>query len=387
MELVELKASGVKIYEAFEKAYQIEDVSNASTIRYLQVQKEKFQLWARSLGLFQQGHASLDYRVRDAFLVKQPLSSMLQMLLENLEELSSIILGERRPFEEQRRNTSNEEDNEPDDEDGNEELGHSDSESSNPSSSDTQSDSGDSFREAEYRLQLIDEAINSLYCLATKVRNPKNRPQRSLEQMYKHIPSSDRAVQIHELEHLETMVVAYVQRQQVFELLENVPESDQQNLLSQYCLEDSWMIRRVGIANARRRLQFAYWKQHARRLGDPAVEPRENLVTKEKHKNRGIALATGSVENQGQSLNQPMRSAPQQSIATSATKIPPDLLNPQDATSVISYQSRVSTVFNPKGDKVTWPSPPHITKGSNFFSCPYCLLLCPDRYLSSDSWR
>lgn len=388
MEPTELKANGVKIYEAFKKVHQVEDTSNVSTIRHLQVQREKFQLWARSLGLFQQGHASLDYRVRDAFVVKQPLSYILRVLLVNLDELISIISGERCPFEEQDHKMSKrEKDNERDYEDGDEELGYSDGESSTPSNSDAQSDSADSFREVEYRLHLIDEAVNSLYCLAAKIRNPKNRPQKSIDQMYKHMPSNDRAVHIQEREHLETMVVAYVQRQQVLELLEDVPESDKRNTLSQYCSEDSWMIRRVGIANARRRLQFVYWKQHARRLGDSAVEPREILITREKHKDKGIAVATGSVESQGQSLNQRMRSVPQQSIATSATQIPPGLLNSQDATSVVSYQTRVSTVFSPNGDKVTWPPPPHVAEGSDFFPCPYCLLLCPARYLSTDAWR
>ncbi|KAI1116814.1 hypothetical protein F5Y14DRAFT_405321 [Nemania sp. NC0429] len=182
------------------------------------------------------------------------------------------------------------------------------------------------------------------------------------------------------------MVVAYMQRQQILEPLNDLPESERQNILSQYCSADSWIIRRVGIANARRRLQFVYWKQHARRLGDPAAEPPGNLTARKKQQ-KGIALATGSVQNEKQSFNQPLRPPQQQSLATSATQIPPGLLNPQDTTSVISLQSRASTVFSPKGEKVIWPSPPHVTGGSKFFSCPYCLLLCPDSYLGSDSWR
>ncbi|KAI1131066.1 hypothetical protein F5Y10DRAFT_234182 [Nemania abortiva] len=374
MESVQLKADGVKIYEAFGKAHQVNNVSNAPTIRHLQFQQERFQLWAGSLGLFQQGHASLDYRVRDALLVKQTLSSMLKMLVENLEELISIILGERCPFEEQHYNNYKKED-----EGGDEESDGSDSGSSNLTNSDTQSDSVGSFHEAECRLGLLTEAIDSLYSLAVKIRNPKNRPQRSLDQMYKHMPSNERAIHIREREHLETTVVAYVQRQQLLELLEDSPGDTWQNILSQYCLEDNWLIRRAGVANARRRLQFAYWKQHAQRLGDPAVELRKNLATKEKHKNKNITLlAAGS---------RPMSSAPQQSIATSATQIPPGLLKPQDSISAISHHSRISIVFSPKGDKVTWPSPPYVTGESNFFSCPHCLLLCPKSYLNSDSWR
>ncbi|KAI0505309.1 hypothetical protein F5B22DRAFT_528132 [Xylaria bambusicola] len=390
MEPVQLKVNGVKIYEAFRKASQVDDVSDASTVRYLQYQKERFQLWARSLGLFQQGHASLDYRVRDVLVMKQPMSSMLQGLLENLEELASILLGQRPPFEEQRHNKSTKrEDNETEEEDGNEGSDNSGSEPSSIGSSDTQPDSENSFGEAQYRLQLISEAIDSLYSLATKIRNPKNRPQRSLDQICKHVPPQHRAGYIQERENLETMVVAYVQRQQVLDLLEDSQQNTPQDELSQYCSEENWLIRRAGVANARRKLQFVYWREHTRRLGDPTLEPRENQAIREKNRNKGITLlAAGSGKDNDESVIQPASSVPRQSMATSATNISPGLLKPHDAISVISRQSRVSTVVGPTGDKVTWPPPPlHLAEGRKFFSCPYCFLLCPGSYLSSDSWR
>ncbi|KAI8627473.1 hypothetical protein F5Y19DRAFT_477339 [Xylariaceae sp. FL1651] len=370
MEPMQLKLDGARIYEAFRKASDVDNISHTSTIRYLQFRKERFQLWARSLGLFQQGHASLDYRVRDVLVLKQPMSSILQMLLENLGELNSIVLGHRPPFEEQLHKSKKKEDNDANDEDKDKDSEYSGSELSSPRSSDTQSESGNSFGEAQYRLQLITEAIDSLYCLATKVRNPKNRPQRSLAQMCKHIPSQNRAGYIREHENLETMIVAY------------------EDVQSQYCMEDSWLIHRAGVANARRKLQFMYWKQHTRRLGDPTLELHENLTIGQKNKKQGIKRqASVSGKNTDQSIIRPETSIPQQSLATSATHMPPGFLKPEDATSVISRQSRVSTVFSPKGDKISWPSPPSVARGSKFFFCPYCFLLCPDNYLDPDSWR
>lgn len=385
-----MKTSGANIYEAFRKADQAGNIVYASTIRHLQFQKERFQLWARSLGLFQQGHASLDYRVRDAPVIKQPMSSMLQALRENLEELVSIILGHRSPFEDQRRNKSKRnEENELDNKDLDEESDYSDSEPSTSSGSNTPSDSGKSFNEGEYRLRLISEAIDALYSLATKIRNPKNRPQRTLDQICKHIPSQERANYIQDVENLETMVVAYVQRQQMLDLIEDSQHDTREGIISQYCLEDRWLIRRAGVANARRKLQFEYWKQHSRRLGDLTLEPRESLVISEKNKNQGITLlTTDSVKGTEQSMIQPESSVPQQSMATSATHLPPGLLKPGDATSVISRQSRASTVVSPKGDKVAWPQAPvHLAIGNEFFSCPYCFLICPENYLTLDPWR
>lgn len=46
---------------------------------------QRFILWARSLGMNQVGHASLDYRVRDAPVVKASLADLLGELKEHLE--------------------------------------------------------------------------------------------------------------------------------------------------------------------------------------------------------------------------------------------------------------------------------------------------------------
>ncbi|KAJ3578104.1 hypothetical protein NPX13_g2466 [Xylaria arbuscula] len=387
METAHLKTTGAKIYEAFGKANHVENVHYASAIQHLQFQKERFQLWARSLGLFQQGHVSLDYRVRDAFVIKQSIYSMLQMLLENLEELVSVILGHRSPFEDQRRNKS--QGNEVVNEHNNDETDYSDGDPSSSEGSSTLSDGGNPLNEGNYRLQLIHEAIDSLYCLATQIRNPKNRPQKTLDQMCRHIPSQERVGYIRDLEKLEIMIVAYVQRQQVLDLIDDSPREVQEDILSLYCLEDSWLMRRVGVANARRKLQFTYWKQHTQRLGDPTIEPREEFTMREKNKQKGVMpLTAHSMQDAGQSVTQPENSVPQQSMATSATHMPPGLLKPHDATSVISHQSRVSTMVSPKGDKIAWPHPPARLAGkSKFFSCPYCFLICPDAYLDPDPWR
>lgn len=51
----------------------------------ISTEHQKFILWARSLGMNQVGHASLDYRVRDASVVKVSLADLLGELKEHLE--------------------------------------------------------------------------------------------------------------------------------------------------------------------------------------------------------------------------------------------------------------------------------------------------------------
>jgi len=53
--------------------------------RRIAAEEERFRLWARTLGLFQAGHASLDYRVRDASFVKASLGNLLTELHDHLQ--------------------------------------------------------------------------------------------------------------------------------------------------------------------------------------------------------------------------------------------------------------------------------------------------------------
>ena len=52
----------------------------------LAAEVDRFELWAVNLGLFASGHASLDYRVRDAESIRQALLRFLSSLNEALDE-------------------------------------------------------------------------------------------------------------------------------------------------------------------------------------------------------------------------------------------------------------------------------------------------------------
>ncbi|KAI0457324.1 hypothetical protein F5B21DRAFT_512631 [Xylaria acuta] len=387
MEPVELHDIGTRIFDALESLGTIQEPTQVVGQRILVDEAQRFKLWAHSLGLHQLGHASLDYRVRDAGVVKDRLADFLADMLESLTCLLEIARGERLPYE---QDISVEEALS---EDLNSIDSHS--EASHESVLSTSS-SEESFREVPFRLQNITESLDALYSLATRIRNPKNRPQRNNDQLYKHVPVGIRATHIKERERAEIAVVAYIQRELLLEGHmageEGFAQANREALLGQYASEAYWLVRRTGIANARRKQQFIYWKGHAIRLsqlpdGRPPLGPtRSELRDQSIAENRPIDLqqTTATVISSGQERSDP---AVDPSMATSATKLQPDFVVLDDLKSVISYHSRVSTVMDLQGRKLEWPRPPAQSKSSRHFTCPYCETLCPQRYLSRELWQ
>ncbi|RSL91091.1 hypothetical protein CDV31_015543 [Fusarium ambrosium] len=230
----------------------------------ISTEHQRFILWAQSLGLSQVGHASLDYRVRDASVVKASLADLLTELGDHLENLASILLGSRQPLE-QDPGSSNQ------DQEASSEAALSDDQSSLSSLS-----SFGSFREVDFRLESVSKRLDALYELASRIRSPRNRPQRPAEELYKHIPEKQRADYIKSQKEIEISRVFYVQKQQLLQgfaagQLEELGISQDQ-LLQEYSSPDYWLIRRTGVANARRKQQFVYWRRHAKLLSRDMTE-------------------------------------------------------------------------------------------------------------------
>ncbi|OTA62057.1 hypothetical protein K449DRAFT_465454 [Hypoxylon sp. EC38] len=371
MESVELHYIGTKIFTTFGELLALDEPEQFLERRHLIDEEQRFRLWAHSIGLRQKGHASLDYRVRDAIIIKKRLAQVLSKLQEHLENLLAIAKGERRPFE-----LDVEIDEDSDDQDS--------TECDSGSHADGQSRSGSqsSFHEIDFRLHSLTESLDSLYGLATRIRNPRNRPQRPNDQLYKHVPPDIRVSYIKEREEAEIAVIAYAQRQQLIEITPREGTSlapGSEELINQYATTSHWLIRRTGIANARRRQQFIYWKGHALRLSQAPVQSKLAALLPEQPSREAY-------ENQHIHGGQATITA-LPSLATSATELPPDLLSPGDITSVISHQSRLSTVMDLKGEKLEWPAPPSQPTNGQYFTCPYCKILCPQRYLHKDAWR
>ncbi|KAI1170207.1 hypothetical protein F4777DRAFT_134350 [Nemania sp. FL0916] len=364
-----LKELGWVVTEAFDKLLDIERLNEQLNSIDVISELERFQLWAQNLGLFQDGHASLDYRVRDAAFVKDRLAELLRELMEHVRELSLILSGERQPAEKI-------------------DMPVDDSSSSSGSSSQMSthselSSSASSFHEVEFRFNSLTERLDALYSLATKIRNPKNRPSLSTNHLYKHVPEQDRVSYICDREEIEANVVSYILRQHIIESpgYKNIRDSHGEaieSFLSKHTSHDSWIIRRTGKANARRKQQLLYWKDHALRLGQAKMNTsqiaRPTIVDRE---------AAPNQHNLTHFLDGAQRIVP--SLTTSATKLPTQKLD--DLKSTISHQSRQSTVISVHNDVINWPPPPTKRGKGRYFECPYCRTFCPIRYLEKRAWE
>lgn len=86
MELLqqELQSLGRTVADSFKRLVESPWTDDQDTAlpsrRRIADEEERFRLWARTLGLFQTGHASLDYRVRDASFIKASLTDILTEL-------------------------------------------------------------------------------------------------------------------------------------------------------------------------------------------------------------------------------------------------------------------------------------------------------------------
>ncbi|KAF4467134.1 kinase domain containing [Fusarium albosuccineum] len=325
-------------------------------------EEQRFRLWAHSLGLHQKGHASLDYRLRDATAVRRLLIEILVELKSHLGNLHEVWSGKRPPFEVEEPAADKTDDS---DESG------------------SLASSRSCFHEVEFRVQSVGENLDALYSVAAKIRSPRYRPQRPTEQLYKNVSAAIRDEYRQQREETEIAIVAYIQRQQLLEALKQGSESplvDADEVVDSYASSNQWLIRRTGMANARRKQQLVYWKEHADRIKGP-VEDAPLVAEKLPQQIPVPATVQPAVDPSQHLLSQ------SRSLATSATRLDGTFVKLDDLRSVISHESRPSTVVNLRGEKLEWPPPPKQTHSTSFFVCPYCKVLCPHRYLSQDAWR
>jgi hypothetical protein len=220
--------------------------------------------------------------------------------------------------------------------------------------------------------------LNGLYNLATKIRNPTTRPQRSTADLFKKNPR-----QLEERETIEISVVKHMHNQYLMEnFLSPMNESGANTFAHP---SDTWLVERIGRANARRSQQFVYWKEHAERLAAPPSkpEPPVHLVPVPVTVDVEVPTAATIVPTAIPQGTQDYTEGP-----TTATRLDPDQVKLDDEVSMrSSFVSRVSTARGPGVNKLNWPFPPKPLEKEGFFNCPYCRTICPARYLKEDAWR
>lgn len=89
----ELQAVGSGVFATFkilsQSPWARDEASDAPFQRRIEAEHQRLRLWAQNLGLNQTGHASLDYRVRDASIIKASLLDLLSELQDHLENCTT----------------------------------------------------------------------------------------------------------------------------------------------------------------------------------------------------------------------------------------------------------------------------------------------------------
>ncbi|KAK4679997.1 hypothetical protein QC764_0040510 [Podospora pseudoanserina] len=371
-----LYRAGKRVFQVFESLLNL----HSGTLQtHFTKEEQRFRLCAHSLGLHHQGHSSLDYRVRDAVLVKSQLLRLLSALLDHLENTLAVLKGDRLPFEQQARDLETQSSSDNDS-----------SRSSNQSAIGSVS-SEESTHELDFRQNGITETINALYGLAARIRSPRNRPERATQELFRHIAAHEREQYINERAEVEIVILVHRHKQYLVQTFQSSQNSTIHNdILDKYASASNHLLRRIGMANVRRRQQFIYWKEHTARISrDPTQTVRP--TGSNKPATSEALFRTGNTPNATVHLATPSAiSRHEHSEATSATRLDESKFRFDDNESVFSYQSHASTAVIPATKNqlvLQWPPAPKDLLSSDYFTCPYCHVLCPGRYLGEKAWK
>ncbi|KAL2861218.1 uncharacterized protein BJX67DRAFT_367070 [Aspergillus lucknowensis] len=298
---------------------------------------QRFELWARNLGLYTGGHSSLDYRFRDAQLLFDHTLSLLKDFARILAQLLRVVESAEGPNEQEISDDSEEED-------------------------------VSSYQEKPLFELLTESAsatIDKLYRLAFKIRNPATRLGSSKALGYREV---DKETGVDLIEQF-----SLVDHQYIRELFRSYDSTH---------TEDYYLIPRLAKANTRRRQQFRYWKKRREAfellsLAD-IVDEDTGLHHKDIPREQQEHLAVPGMEPL-------VNLAPSQ--PSTATWLNVEKVKLEDDMSVISAVSFLPSRDDQDADSVSLPPPPQIGPEVKEFECPYCFTVCPQKLANQKNWE
>lgn len=89
-----LSATGIRALTTFRKL-----LTRAPGAEGLSIQHHRLLLWSASLGLAYSAQASLDYRLRNAELIRSTVLDLLSELCDCVTALNEIYSGSRAPYD------------------------------------------------------------------------------------------------------------------------------------------------------------------------------------------------------------------------------------------------------------------------------------------------
>ncbi|CBF86722.1 hypothetical protein AN2377.2 [Aspergillus nidulans FGSC A4] len=301
---------------------------NTNHLRRFLNEAQRFDIWASNLGVFHDGHSSLDYRFRDS----SPLFEYTSNLLYDLSEALSAFALQVAPGPHSQEAIVDDFDD--------------------LTLSDDESEDFSSYQEGslpDQYLTNISTTVNRLYALSFRVRNPKMRTGLSKALSYKEV-DSETGVDLME---------AYMERdsRRLEELFRTWRVGDEAG--------PQFMVERLARANMNRRKQFRYWE-------------RRKIKYQYYHN-----VATGC---------RWLRELETTSIQRNTRPSEPSTATSPNTSVILETESTVSTdtfVVTSGGtfDPLELPAPPVVDADSPEFECPYCFTICAEETARPHAWR
>jgi ankyrin repeat protein len=318
-------------------------------------QVQRFQLWAINLGLTQHGHASLDYRFRDAPLIFNfalGLLTSLDEVLDLVEQSLGVALHENAGLEHVADQESE------------------DSEDSSDSSEDELLASVVERDPLELGISRMSDIIDRLYRLSFKIRNPSNRLGFSKAKNYKQIDGDTGIDLIEEYSHHD-----FRHLQEEFKRTKKMSYEDSST---------HYLVSRLARANVTRRQQFGHWSKHRSKLGAPRVAKTPGLqaaklpaVFQEQETASQANLRTAAVTLTEKALSRP----------STATRVPDERLDLDETASMVSTSTYAIDIAGTGQVEAQIPPLPRSARLKKELECPYCFILCSRRVTESKAWH
>ncbi|KAL3437455.1 hypothetical protein BDV09DRAFT_183343 [Aspergillus tetrazonus] len=301
---------------------------NTSHLRRFLNEAQRFDIWASNLGVFHDGHSSLDYRFRDS----SPLFEYTFNLLCDLSEALSAFALQVTPEPHSQEAIVDDVDD----------LTLSDDESEDFSS--YQEDSL-----PDQYLTNISTTVNRLYALSFRVRNPKMRTGLSKALSYKEV-DSETGVDLME---------AYMERdsRRLEELFRTWRVGDEAG--------PQFMVERLARANMNRRKQFKYWE-------------RRKIKYEYYHR-----VATGRRWLRELETTSTQRNTRPSEPSTATSPNTAVILETESTVSTDTFVVTSGGTFDP----LELPPPPEVDADSPEFECPYCFTICAEETARPHAWR
>ncbi|KAG9556097.1 hypothetical protein KCU71_g11693, partial [Aureobasidium melanogenum] len=331
--------------------------SESSCCNDLKEEFGRFRIWTGNLGALAKGHSALDWRLRDADVMRATVLSLLEELQNTLELASDLVV--HGPTEAFFGAEPTHDDHLPDD-------------ISLPSD-----DELDAISPPESSLsifiQRIQEQVKDLYKLSFRIRTSALKPARAIH--YKEIDATSG---------LDIFGDCFAphDKSHVYELFRSLRPHH-----SIFNEDDDLLVQRFAKANTARRRQFRYWYKHAQKL--TATDISEPVVMKE------VAVDVQPRQGPVKTYTAPRpRTGTQTSqshhgktifTTTEATFFDPKLdLSSLETQSIISS---ATTARDLEGKPAELPPPPAAALDGHDFVCPYCFVLCPSPHGQGRAWR